>query len=1018
MHQHKSRPPLLLSAPSNAIPCDFNRVWLRMTARECLNVCTAYKLITSSPAIGDEPEQMPSDLSAEGALAWMSRNQGNGNYYFGLLIDPLAPKKITNVANMTLWLDGKDRATLLDGSDIPVNNGGKVATWTDKSGAGHDFTQATDGDRPHWYADGYVNFPGSPSTVQLNAGITWSNFISVNDSTIFLVVTVNAGASGNSQILGDNNGSFFVRWTGPIGAQSDAFQIRLTDGAGTTNVVSATPRDGTPYLLLLTRTTAPALEISLNGGEPNGASAAGTLGVGLSTHNMYLPEGSGLGRTKTACNIHEILIFNQDIGAADRDAIGRYLQAKWQIPWGINNLQYRSGLFGDEGALPIRAVQVRQALHAAYNHDPEGFLFHACGHYADRACELSREVPPAATGSLAPRTATNLLFWHSDGSDSPLDLLEEAYPEYLERDNLVRLEQAFFDQGTATENTYDVATVKTALEAQPDGRRWLKLGGETALWSQPPSTSGNTSGRYALYDQELSTAMRRGLSLEKWWEFQTDTSKNNFKKFFVALKAALAAGKTLDGIVIDVERWPALWRLQGRQGTLAFGDVLGDAQFRVRVSSIDSGTGVITTDGDHEFEVDQRLAYVSVGALPANLSDSRLYYVKSTPSDTTLTISETLGGATVLPGSSPLPSSVDQYVLRESLLHCMNDAAWDTPEGNLPAGVRGLLGPELDDNAWGKYQTLPANVGDVRFLFDAAMHEYYAGYIRRLADFARESFPELLVMDYDTHYQASHDYYFEYAEAFGAGVQPGVQALHLYGGTSTGSLDRRWNWARGGVEEVAGDADAAEREWSALVVQLMKLRRVTAASNSAAICPWLTTEVSQESELGFSGLWSELVLHCLLGCDGLLAFYQSSTDTRVFPAGYTDWQIATAQKKFVDVVAEADAVLAYASTRDPELTIDGVDVPLDQTRDDFDPGTAGPFAPAIAYARVYAGNRWVWRVTPNPTLPTTISQSDAGVRFDNEQGYLHVPRGTLHEASQSALAPLGYWVEQPPVCAA
>ncbi len=149
MQKQSSSRPLQLPSPSNALPCDFNRVWLRMTARECLNVCSAFGLIRTEPTIGDEPEQMPSDLSAEGALAWMSRNQGNGNYYFGLLIDPLAPKKIANAAAMTLWLDGQDRATLLDGSGDPVNDAGAVATWLDKSGAGHDFTQGTDVDRPH-----------------------------------------------------------------------------------------------------------------------------------------------------------------------------------------------------------------------------------------------------------------------------------------------------------------------------------------------------------------------------------------------------------------------------------------------------------------------------------------------------------------------------------------------------------------------------------------------------------------------------------------------------------------------------------------------------------------------------------------------------------------------------------------------------------------------------------------------------------------------------------------------------
>jgi len=852
---------------------------------------------------------------------------------------------------MTLWLDGQDRATLLDGSDDPVNDGGQVAAWADKSGAGHDFTQATPGDRPLWNADGYVNFPGGmSSTVQLNSGITWSNFISANDSTLFLVVTVNAGASGNSQILGDNAGNFFLRWTGTV------LQLRLGDTVdGTRYVDSTSGQTDQRYIIACRRSTAPALFCSLNGGAENTTAASGTLAAALSTGNMYLPEGSGASRTKTACNIHELLIFNQDIGATDRDAIGRYLQAKWEIPWGINNLQYRTGLFGDEATPPIRAGQLRQALHALYNRDPDGFHFQACGVNESRARELTRDVPPAATGSLAARTPTNILFWHSDSSDSPLDLLEEVYPEFIDRDNLVRLEQAYYDQGTATENTYDLSVVKAALEAQPDGRRWLKLGGETALWSQPPSTTGNTSGRYALYDRELSTPFRRGLSLEPWWTFQTNPSNNNFRKFFVDLKAALTAGKTLDGIVIDVERWPALWRLAGVQGTLGF----AENQFLVQVSSIDSGTGVITTDGDHEFEVDQRLAYVSAGALPANLSDSRLYYVKSTPSDTTLTISETLGGATVLPGNSALPSNVNQYLLRESLLHCLNDAAWDRSAGNLSAGVRGLLGPELHDTVWAKYQALPANVGDVRFLFDAAMHESYAGYIQRLADFARESFPELLVMDYDTHYQASHDYYFEYAEALGAGVHPGVQAPHVYGATSTGALDRRWNWARGAVDEMAGDADTAERQWSALVVQLMKLRRVAAASNGAGICPWLTIEEAEYSEMGLTGLWSELVLHCALACDGHVGFYQSSTDDRVFPAGYTDWKIATAQKNFVDCVAEADAVLAYASTREPGRTIDQVDLPLDQTRDDFDPGDGGPFAPAISYARAYAGNRWV-----------------------------------------------------------
>lgn len=1017
MKKRHARRPLLLLAPTNAIPCDFNRLWLRMSARECLDVCTAYGLITSQPVIGDELGQMPAELTAEGALAWMSWHQGRGNYYFGAL-DPIAPRRISNAAAMTLWLDGQDRATLLDGSDTPVNDGDEVATWADKSGAGHDFTQANSDYRPEWHTDGYVNFEGGiSSTMQLDSGLPWSNFISANDSTIFMVVTVNAGSPTNTQILGDGNGNFFLRWT------ADAqLQLRLGDtGLGSRSVDSIPLQTDMPYILACRRSVTPsiAIAISLNGGEESTTAASGTLASTLSTVNMSIPDGTG--RPKAACNIHEILIFNKDIGAADRDAIGRYLQAKWQMPWGINNLQYRSGLFGDDELLPIRAVQVRQALHALYTNDPDGFLFQACGPNESRARELTREVPPAATGSLAPRTPTNILMWQSAGGSSPYDKLKAAYPELVERGNLLPMLPAFFNQNGAGAADYDVEFVVDSVEAAlgdlpHGGKCWLVLADYQALWTVPPGVGGNTSGRYALYDRELVDPYRRGLSLEPWWAFQADSANTNFRKFFVDLQAELEARNiALDGAMIDIERWPQLWHLEGALGTLNGPDVLGnETQFRIAVSSVNTGTGVIATAAAHNLSVGNRVAYVSTLTLPTGFSDSTLYWVKTAPTSTTLTISLTSGGAVVVPTGT---GSGNQFVLRESLLHGMNDSAWTSAVGNLPAGMRGLLGPELDDSVWRQYQSLTPLVGEVRIAFDTAMYEYCAGYVSRLLASARTIVPGLRTLDYDNHYYASHDYYFGYSHLRGAGEGAGMSAVNLYGDAATGSLARRWNWQLNQVDEEPSGHDVWQEQWAQFSAQLMHLRKVVAAGDGIPFCPWLTTEVNTLNRMGTAGLWSEVALHAVLNADGYVGFYQSATDPSVFPPGYTDQQIADAQKKLIDVVAEADAVLAYASARDPGLAIDQVELSLDMTRDDFDPGTGGPYAPAIAYARVYAGNRWVWRVTPNPTISTTVSQSEMKVRFDNELGYLHVPRGTLHAASRSALAPLGYWVEQPPLCA-
>jgi hypothetical protein len=63
---------------------------------------------------------------------------------------PFAP---SDIANLTLWLDGADATTLtLSGSD--------VVTWTDKSIIGNNYTQASSGSRPVYQLDPVFGFNG------------------------------------------------------------------------------------------------------------------------------------------------------------------------------------------------------------------------------------------------------------------------------------------------------------------------------------------------------------------------------------------------------------------------------------------------------------------------------------------------------------------------------------------------------------------------------------------------------------------------------------------------------------------------------------------------------------------------------------------------------------------------------------------------------------------------------------------------------------------------------------------
>ncbi len=102
-----------------------------------------------------------------------------------------------------------------------------------------------------------------------------------------------------------------------------------------------------------------------------------------------------------------------------------------------------------------------------------------------------------------------------------------------------------------------------------------------------------------------------------------------------------------------------------------------------------------------------------------------------------------------------------------------------------------------------------------------------------------------------------------------------------------------------------------------------------------------------------------------------------------------------AHQLFCDLIRERDEVVQYAHAR-----------PV-------------PPAPVESYDRgflassIIAGDRRVYRITPNRSTETNVLQSADALEFVNAMEKMMITGGRLHERSQSTIAPLGWLVIGP-----
>lgn len=333
-------------------------------------------------------------------------------------------------------------------------------------------------------------------------------------------------------------------------------------------------------------------------------------------------------------------------------------------------------------------------------------------------------------------------------------------------------------------------------------------------------------------------------------------------------------------------------------------------------------------------------------------------------------------------GSFDDPAYLQQVVNDPRFATLAQHLGWQNdPLGNFQAALGNY---ERDPRAW---------------MFHEYLHKLRADDLNFLVDIVQRYFPEAKALDYNHATKAPGTFTAGgagkyYLTPIGTGSVVGTHSsMPLYG-----ELRDAWLWGPQGGGHVAPMGPAGpnyplppdvQTNWNAFTYNLMRLRSSTAASTTP-VATWLSYKdfndpaVSQlyasepQSNLLFnSDLWYELIFHAELSGAEIVYWNRNGT--------FNDLPMSQA-------IAEVDQVVKHTGLRvmPPEH------VEWNQ--------------PFLA-TRADVGGRIVWRVTPDPTRPFTITPGET-LTFDfGAAGRLEIPRGQIVPLA-NGVSTAGFWIYQ------
>lgn len=270
----------------------------------------------------------------EGYLAWKWGLQGNLPSHPYLSLKPFSKVFVpTSISGCQTWLDAGDPSTMFTDTagTTKATSGQTIKLWKDKSGNAYNATQATTENAPTLSSNG-LSFNGTSTVISSSLTIptqTHSIFIvynpfSIAKNTNVVVFETQAGAEyintpfylsgtinpayinsvGTTSVIQYNNNTPILKFNNTMG-QTSMVGVVVASGSQAAYLNGNTPTTTTS--VITTGTTQTSLTI---GAWKNGAS----------TYTAYF-QGT----------VNEILIYNYNVSASQRQQIEGYLTWKWGL---------------------------------------------------------------------------------------------------------------------------------------------------------------------------------------------------------------------------------------------------------------------------------------------------------------------------------------------------------------------------------------------------------------------------------------------------------------------------------------------------------------------------------------------------------------------------------------------------------------------------------------------------------------------------------------------------------------
>ena len=239
---------------------------------------------------------------------------------------PLPP-----VTGYSLWLDGYDESV------FSFSSGSVVSEWRDKSGNDNDFAQATVSAQPIRAGSGLVAFDGSNDWLEASTKFM-NNAHNGGSNTFFIVAKQNSTGWGpiiTDGWISSRNVGFGISYN--ISASKISVFVNNSLAANqSVNAISSSTQTAEVAVWTIRLdanvTASQRAEFYLNTGSIETGSNSRTNLPSASTSTNLPGIGSDAGGVYYAdMNLAEILCYESDLSAADREDTRDYLIAKWDI---------------------------------------------------------------------------------------------------------------------------------------------------------------------------------------------------------------------------------------------------------------------------------------------------------------------------------------------------------------------------------------------------------------------------------------------------------------------------------------------------------------------------------------------------------------------------------------------------------------------------------------------------------------------------------------------------------------